>query len=252
MLAAAGWRGTPARGRRAPRPVLRLGDDRDRGGADRHGPRPGAAAPVRVRAAAAVRRRRAARRAAAPASRRPRRACARRAVPIFASDVSFRMVDFARRNAERAGVADAIVFHGGDALERPAPRAARRAARHADGQPAVRRADRGRRQGAQRRARAATRATTGERRRPPRDEASRSDRDAPSDFFAAPGRALEARLHRAPGRLDGVDPEPRHAPAERDAAEGVAPRADVERADRVPPVPLRPRRRLGARRREGA
>ncbi|MEO8836512.1 MAG: class I SAM-dependent RNA methyltransferase, partial [Caldimonas sp.] len=29
--------------------------------------------------------------------------------------------DFARRNAERAGVASAIVFHGGDALERPAP-----------------------------------------------------------------------------------------------------------------------------------
>ncbi len=43
------------------------------------------------------------------------------AVPIFASDVSFRMVDFARRNAERAGVAHAIVFNGGDALERPAP-----------------------------------------------------------------------------------------------------------------------------------
>lgn len=42
-------------------------------------------------------------------------------VPIFASDVSFRMVDFARRNAERAGVAAAIEFHGGDALERPAP-----------------------------------------------------------------------------------------------------------------------------------
>ncbi|HEY2187164.1 MAG TPA: THUMP domain-containing protein [Caldimonas sp.] len=42
-------------------------------------------------------------------------------VPIFASDISFRMVDFARRNAARAGVADAIVFHGGDALERPAP-----------------------------------------------------------------------------------------------------------------------------------
>jgi len=43
------------------------------------------------------------------------------AVPIHASDVSFRMVDFARRNAERAGVAQAIVFNGGDALERPAP-----------------------------------------------------------------------------------------------------------------------------------
>ena len=42
-------------------------------------------------------------------------------VPIIASDVSFRMVDFARRNAERAGVAAAIVFHGGDALERPPP-----------------------------------------------------------------------------------------------------------------------------------
>ena len=42
-------------------------------------------------------------------------------MPIFASDVSFRMVDFARRNAERAGVASAIVFNGGDALERPAP-----------------------------------------------------------------------------------------------------------------------------------
>jgi putative N6-adenine-specific DNA methylase len=42
-------------------------------------------------------------------------------VPIYASDVSFRMVDFARRNAERAGVAAYIQFNGGDALERPAP-----------------------------------------------------------------------------------------------------------------------------------
>jgi putative N6-adenine-specific DNA methylase len=42
-------------------------------------------------------------------------------VPIVASDVSFRMVDFARRNAQRAGVEHAIEFHGGDALERPAP-----------------------------------------------------------------------------------------------------------------------------------
>ena len=43
------------------------------------------------------------------------------AVPIHASDVSFRMVDFARRNAQRAGVGTAITFNGGDALERPAP-----------------------------------------------------------------------------------------------------------------------------------
>ncbi|MDM4766996.1 THUMP domain-containing protein [Pelomonas sp. SE-A7] len=44
------------------------------------------------------------------------------AVPIYASDVAFRMVDFARRNAERAGVAQYIQFNGGDALERPAPK----------------------------------------------------------------------------------------------------------------------------------
>ncbi len=43
------------------------------------------------------------------------------AVPIFASDVAFRMVDFARRNAQRAGVEPYIQFNGGDALERPAP-----------------------------------------------------------------------------------------------------------------------------------
>ncbi len=42
-------------------------------------------------------------------------------MPIVASDVSFRMVDFARRNAERAGVGPYVEFHGGDALERPAP-----------------------------------------------------------------------------------------------------------------------------------
>ena len=41
--------------------------------------------------------------------------------PVFATDVSFRMVDFTRQNAIRAGVDHAIEFHGGDALERPAP-----------------------------------------------------------------------------------------------------------------------------------
>jgi putative N6-adenine-specific DNA methylase len=40
---------------------------------------------------------------------------------IFASDVSFRMVDFAQRNAERAGVAAVIEFRGGDALQRLPP-----------------------------------------------------------------------------------------------------------------------------------
>jgi putative N6-adenine-specific DNA methylase len=45
----------------------------------------------------------------------------RPAVPIWAGDVSFRMTDFAVRNAERAGVAHAIEFKTADALQRPAP-----------------------------------------------------------------------------------------------------------------------------------
>jgi 23S rRNA (guanine2445-N2)-methyltransferase len=43
------------------------------------------------------------------------------AVPVFAGDVSFRMTDFAARHAERAGVAQAIQFKAGDALQRPPP-----------------------------------------------------------------------------------------------------------------------------------
>ncbi|RYY61179.1 MAG: class I SAM-dependent RNA methyltransferase, partial [Comamonadaceae bacterium] len=39
----------------------------------------------------------------------------------FGSDVAHRMVDFAERNAERAGVAEAIEFRGGDALQRMPP-----------------------------------------------------------------------------------------------------------------------------------
>ncbi len=44
--------------------------------------------------------------------------------PIFGSDVAFRMVDFAQRNAERAGVATALQLRGGDALQRMPPCAA--------------------------------------------------------------------------------------------------------------------------------
>src|SRR5574337_39584 len=40
---------------------------------------------------------------------------------IFGSDVSHRMVDFAQRNAERAGVAAAVQLRGGDALQRLPP-----------------------------------------------------------------------------------------------------------------------------------
>lgn len=41
--------------------------------------------------------------------------------PVFGSDVAHRMVDFAQRNAQRAGVADAVQFRGGDALQRMPP-----------------------------------------------------------------------------------------------------------------------------------
>ena len=44
-----------------------------------------------------------------------------RAITIFGSDVAHRMVDFAQRNAQRAGVADVIEFRGGDALQRMPP-----------------------------------------------------------------------------------------------------------------------------------
>ena len=40
---------------------------------------------------------------------------------VFGSDVAHRLVDFAQRNAERAGVADAVDFRGGDALQRMPP-----------------------------------------------------------------------------------------------------------------------------------
>ena len=41
--------------------------------------------------------------------------------PVFGSDVAHRMVDFASRNAQRAGVAHAVQLRGGDALQRMPP-----------------------------------------------------------------------------------------------------------------------------------
>ncbi|AEG91349.1 THUMP domain-containing class I SAM-dependent RNA methyltransferase [Ramlibacter tataouinensis] len=43
------------------------------------------------------------------------------AAAVFGSDVAFRMVDFANRNAQRAGVGSAVQFRGGDALQRLPP-----------------------------------------------------------------------------------------------------------------------------------
>ncbi|WP_028606004.1 THUMP domain-containing class I SAM-dependent RNA methyltransferase [Ottowia thiooxydans] len=42
-------------------------------------------------------------------------------ITVFGSDVAHRMVDFAERNAERAGVARALQLRGGDALQRMPP-----------------------------------------------------------------------------------------------------------------------------------
>jgi putative N6-adenine-specific DNA methylase len=42
-------------------------------------------------------------------------------VAVHGSDVAFRMVDFAQRNARRAGVEDVVQFRGGDALQRMPP-----------------------------------------------------------------------------------------------------------------------------------
>ena len=41
--------------------------------------------------------------------------------PVYGSDVAFRMVDFAQRNADRAGVTHAVHLRGGDALQRMPP-----------------------------------------------------------------------------------------------------------------------------------
>ena len=43
------------------------------------------------------------------------------AAPVFGSDVAHRMVDFAQRNAQRAGVDDVVQLRGGDALQRMPP-----------------------------------------------------------------------------------------------------------------------------------
>ncbi len=118
MLAAAGWRGTPETGGALHDPCCGSGTI------------PIEAAQIACGIAPGINRRFAFERQLpfAPLQNRwsemKREAQARvhpPAVPIFASDVAFRMVDFSRRNAERAGVAQYIQFNGGDALERPAP-----------------------------------------------------------------------------------------------------------------------------------
>ncbi len=120
MLAAAGWRGTPEAGGALLDPCCGSGTIAIEAAQIACGIAPGlkrrfAFERLRPFASPEARARWAALKAAAQARIHPPR------VPVFASDVAFRMVDFARRNADRAGVAHAIEFHGGDALQRPAP-----------------------------------------------------------------------------------------------------------------------------------
>jgi putative N6-adenine-specific DNA methylase len=120
MLAAAGWRGTPEAGGALHDPCCGSGTIAIEAAQIACGIAPGLKrrfAFERLLPFADAEHRAALQRLRSQASARVHAS----AVPIYASDVSFRMVDFARRNAERAGVADAIVFNGGDALERPAP-----------------------------------------------------------------------------------------------------------------------------------
>lgn len=120
MLAAAGWRGTPEAGGALHDPCCGSGTIAIEAAQIACGIAPGlkrrfAFERLRPFASPAMRAQWQRLKSHAQSRIRP---CA---VPIVASDVPFRMVDFARRNAERAGVERFITFHGGDALERPAP-----------------------------------------------------------------------------------------------------------------------------------
>ena len=139
------------------------------------------------------------------------------AVPIFAGDVSFRMTDFATRNAERAGVARSIEFKTADALQRMPP-----TPRH-DGA-------RTRRTASASTPKARLRAS-GDRRRWHTGRVLRH-----------PRLALETPLP----RLDRLGAHAGDETAVADAPQGKPPRAAVERADRMPAVPLRHGGRLGA------
>ena len=51
----------------------------------------------------------------------PQGASGEQSITVFGSDVAHRMVDFAQRNAERAGVSHVVQLRGGDALQRMPP-----------------------------------------------------------------------------------------------------------------------------------
>ncbi len=145
--------------------------------------------------------------------------------PVFGSDVAFRMVDFATRNAGRAGVADTVQLRGGDALQRMPPGEAPGVmlVNPPYGERIETAGVAGRSQGGRERAR--------DRRR--------------RRLLQSAGGPLEEEL---PG-LDRMGADPRSEAALANAPEGIAPGADVERPDRMPAVPLRHGQGLGPRQR---
>lgn len=148
------------------------------------------------------------------------------AVPIFGSDVAFRMVDFAQRNAERAGVAEAVQLRGGDALQRMPPCE----------QPGVMLLNPLWRANCRSRCRRPQRQRTRGRPRPGHGRGPRGSADRRRRRILQPTRhALEEELQ----RLDGLDAHARPQAARQDAPEGIAPRTHVERPHRMPHVPLR-------------
>ena len=143
-------------------------------------------------------------------------------VPVFASDVAFRMVDFARRNAERAGVESVIRFQGGDALERPAPELPEDMPGTLMLNPPY--GDRidiagkaGAREGAQ--------------------------VDEGEDFFNRLAAHWKRQYAPHAAGWSAYPAQPRPRPAQAHAPEGKPQDADVERPDRMPVVPFR----LGSR-----
>ncbi len=144
-------------------------------------------------------------------------------VPIYGSDISHRMVDFAQRNAERAGVAG---HHRAARRRCPATHAALRAARRVAAEPALWRAHCRRRQlWPQCRAAHGRGRTHGPRKRPDRRWRG---------IFQPTGQPLEEKLQ----RLERLDAHPRPEAARQNALQRIAPHAAVERPHRMPPVPL--------------
>ena len=117
MLAAAGWRGSPAGGALLD-PCCGAGTIAIEAAQIACGRAPGLERRFAFERLAPFRTRQARWRELLGAARARVHAAT---VPVFAGDVSFRMTDFAARHAERAGVASAIQFKAGDALQRPPP-----------------------------------------------------------------------------------------------------------------------------------